>query len=86
MAAKWTASSHWRNRPAEHRWGMVSTVPTFHAYLVAVWDHWVVQVPDAGNVHAMVESVSDAEEVARQAIATVLGMDPLSIRVVIEPA
>jgi hypothetical protein len=37
-------------------------------------------------VHALVTSIADAEEAARQAIATVLEVDPRSFTVVVEPA
>jgi predicted RNase H-like HicB family nuclease len=65
---------------------MGRTRRTYHANLFAVWDHWVVEVPDASGVHALVTSVADAEETARQAIATVLEVDPRSFTVVVEPA
>jgi len=65
---------------------MDRTLRTFHAKLISVWDHWVVEVPEASGVHAMVLAPTDAEEAARQAIATVLGVDPASFQVVVEPA
>ncbi len=65
---------------------MDRTLRTFHANLISIWDHWVVEVPEASGVHALVMTPTDAEEAARQAIATVLGMDPASFKVVVEPA
>ncbi len=58
--------------------------PTYHANLITVWDHWVVEVPDAGGVHAMVVDFVDAESVAREAIATMLEVDPESFRVIVQ--
>ena len=62
------------------------TLRTFHARLIRVWDHWVVEVPDASGVHALVLTPMDAEETARQAIAMILGVDPGSFQVIVEPA
>ena len=56
---------------------------TFRVNLITVWDHWVVEIPDAGGVHAMISDIGDAESVAVQAIATVLDVDPAQIRVVL---
>lgn len=56
---------------------------TFHANLFSIWDHWVVEVPDAARVHMIVIDLADAEAVARDAIATVLGIEPNSFSVVI---
>jgi predicted RNase H-like HicB family nuclease len=60
--------------------------PTYHANLLPLWDHWVVEVPDAGGVHAMVLRFADAEHVAREAIATVLEVDPESFTVIVQPS
>ena len=60
------------------------SVRTYHANLLKLWDHWVVEVPDADGVHAMVVDVGDAESVARAAIAMVLEIDPESFRVIIQ--
>ena len=57
---------------------------TYHANLLTLWDHWVVEVGDAGGVHAIVLQSTEAEEVARTAIATVLGVDPESFEVVVQ--
>ncbi len=65
---------------------MDSTLRTFRANLFAVWDHWVVQVPDASGVHALVMNPVDAEAVARRAIATMLEVDPGSFQVIVETA
>jgi len=65
---------------------MDRTLRIFHARLLAVWDHWVIEVPDADGVHAMVSSPSEAEAAARRAIAMVLDVDPASFSIVIEPA
>ena len=59
-------------------------VPTYHANLITVWDHWVVEVPDAGGVHAMVLDILEAESVARNAIATMLEVDPESFSVIVQ--
>ena len=56
---------------------------TFNVNLIAVWDHWVVEIPDAGGVHTMISDLGDAESAARHAIATVLDVDPAQIRVVL---
>ena len=56
---------------------------TFRVNLIPVWDHWVVEIPDAGGVHAMISDIGDAESAARHAIATVLEVDPGQIRVVL---
>ncbi len=58
----------------------------YHARLIALWDHWVVEVPDAGGVHSMVLNVADAEAVARAAIATVLDVDAESFTVIVQPS
>jgi len=50
-----------------------------------MWDHWVVQVPDAGDVHAIVLRLGEAQEVARDAIATLLEIDPESFEVIVQP-
>jgi len=60
--------------------------PTYHANLLALWDHWVVEVPDAGGVHAIVFRIGEAEAVAREAIATVLDIDPTSFSVIVQPS
>lgn len=59
---------------------------THHANLITLWDHWVVEVPDAGGVHAISLRSLEAEEVARAAIATLLDVDPLSFKVIVQPA
>ena len=59
-------------------------LPTYHANLITVWDHWVVEVPDAGGVHALVVDLGEAESVARAAIATVLEVDPESFSVIVQ--
>ena len=59
---------------------------TYHANLVTIWDHWVVHVPEACGVHAMVLRITEAEDVARDAIATVLEVDPQSFTVVVHTA
>ena len=56
---------------------------TFRVNVIAVWDHWVVEIPDAGGVHAMISDIGDAESAAVQAIATVFDVDPDQIRVVL---
>ena len=56
---------------------------TFRVNVITVWDHWVVEVPDASGVHAMISDIGDAESAALQAIATVLDVDPAQIRVVL---
>ncbi len=64
---------------------MVRRAPrTYHANLLSIWDHWVVEVPDAGGVHAMVLHIGEAEAVARRAIATFLEVDPGSFTVIIQ--
>lgn len=63
---------------------MRPTRRVFHAYLLRVWEHWVVHVPDAHSVHAIVLDPSDAEGVARLAIGLVLDVDPANIRVVLD--
>ena len=58
---------------------------TYHGNLLTMWDHWVVQVPDAGDVHAIVLRLGEAQEVARDAIATFLEIDPESFEVIVQP-
>jgi predicted RNase H-like HicB family nuclease len=65
---------------------MDRTLRVFRAKLFTVWDHWVVEVPDASGVHALVMQPGEAEEVARQAIATFLEVDPASFQVIVETA
>lgn len=54
----------------------------FHAHLFPVWEHWVVQVPAADDVHAIVLDPADAARVAQEAAALMLGVDPSTIRIV----
>lgn len=54
----------------------------FHAHLFPAWEHWVVQVPAADDVHAIVLDPADAERVAREAAALMLSVDPATIRIV----
>ena len=64
----------------------MSSLPThrtFRVNVIAVWNHWVVEIPDAGGVHSMISDIGDAESAARRAIATVLDLDPDQIRVVL---
>ena len=55
---------------------------TFHASVLRAWEHTVVQVPDADGVHAIVPEGAAASDIARAAIALVLGLDPDDIAVV----
>lgn len=56
----------------------------FQATLIPVWEYWVVFVPEAGGVHAIVLSLPDAERVARDAVGVVMGVDPARISISIE--
>ena len=60
--------------------------PTYHASLLPLWDHWVVVIPDAGGVHAIVFTIAEAERTAREAIATVLDVTPESFTVIVRPS
>lgn len=53
------------------------------AYLFPAWEQWVVHVPDADDVHAIVLDRAQAEEVATGAAALVLGVDRSAIRIVL---
>lgn len=57
---------------------------TYRANLIAIWDSWVVEVPDAGGVHCLVLERADAERTAREAIATILGVDARNFDVVVD--
>lgn len=82
MAAFRAAPSHWRTQPAESaEVAMVRTRRTLRAFVFPFWEHWVVHVPAAEDVHALVLDVADAPDAARAAAATVLGVDPASISV-----
>ena len=87
MAAE-PASSHWRNRPAAVRGLSVrrSPYPPFQAYLLSAGGYAVVHVPDARGTHAIVPDGADPSEVARAAIATVLGIEPNDVVVAISSA
>ena len=56
------------------------------AVLFPAWEHWVVQVPAAGDVHSIVLDVADAAEVARAAAALVLEIDPTTIQITLTEA
>lgn len=64
--------------------GAAPTTRVFHAHLLALWENFVVQVPEADGVHAMVTDEADAEDAARDAIATVLEIDPSGFTVVVD--
>lgn len=49
--------------------------PPFQASLLRLWEYTVVQVPDAGGVHAIVPDGGDPAQVARAAVALMLGVD-----------
>lgn len=53
----------------------------FQATVVPAWEYWVVHVPDADNLHAIVLNPADAERVARDAISVLLGLDPETISI-----
>jgi len=54
------------------------------ATLIPAWEYWVVYVPEAGGVHAIVLSLPDAERVARDAVGVVIGVDPARISISIQ--
>lgn len=56
---------------------------TYHANVIAVWDHWVVQIPEADGAHCLVLDREDAERAARDAIAIVLGIEAETFEVVV---
>lgn len=45
------------------------------------WEHWVVRVPEANDVHAIVMDRADAAEIARAAAALILEIDPVTITI-----
>lgn len=55
------------------------------AFLLSVWEYTVVQVPDGGGAHAIVPEGADPVEVARAAVGTVLGIDPVEVAITITP-
>ena len=63
-----------------------SPYPPFEAYLLRAGDSAVVHVPDARGTHAIVPDGADPSEVARAAIAIVLGVDPDDVVVAISSA
>jgi hypothetical protein len=67
-------------------WGLLE-LPERHTYranLIALWEQWVVYVPDAAGVHCLLLSRADAERTARNAIATLLDIDPRTFDVTID--
>ena len=56
----------------------------FRAHLLPVAEYWVVHVPEAADVHALVLDVDQADGIARRAIATVLDIDPAEVEVEID--